>query len=177
MNKDMKTIPLFKDKYAFLSNFFSSPFDWNGKYWPTVEHAYQASKAKHPQDQYRIQSAISPAVASKMGREVVIQEDWEKVKVPIMTELVWAKFDQNSELMNKLMDTGSAELIEGNYWHDNFWGDCYCKNCIGQKGKNMLGFILMMIRRDMLAALRPSPLNKEQKLREAVFFYIEAKKA
>ena len=45
--------------------------------------------------------------------------------------------------MDKLLDTGDTELIEGNNWHDTFWG--VCKG----KGQNNLGKILMEVRKDI----------------------------
>jgi len=147
---DMKTVPLFKDEFGFLSNFYISPFNWNGFRWNTVEHAFQASKTKSTYDQERIRTAGTPAIAKRLGREVELRKDWEQIKVSVMTELVWLKFEQNSILINMLLDTGSAELIEGNYWHDNYWGDCYCRKCMKYEGKNMLGFILMEIRQALI---------------------------
>jgi len=174
----MRLISQFKNEFEFLSNFYTSPFVYDGYCWPTVEHAFQAAKAKFPTERWLIRIAKSPTIAKKKGRRLLLRKDWEQVKVSIMTELVWLKFEYNPTLRDKLLDTDSAELIEGNYWHDNFWGDCFCKKCSNQKGKNMLGFILMEIREDFQKSLCPSQwsMTKEQKLREAVFLYIEAKK-
>jgi len=137
---------LFKDECDFLSNFYPSPIVWKGTSWPTLEHIYQASKCAHPEDEEPIRRAYYPGVAKKMGRQVLIRGDWERVKVEVMADLVWAKFIQNSDLGKKLIATGDIELVEGNYWHDNFWGDCYCRKCGDVLGKNMLGFILMEVR-------------------------------
>lgn len=60
-----------------------------------------------------------------------------------MYEIVLAKFTQNPELLDKLKATGDAILIEGNYWHDTFWGVCE------GKGKNYLGKIIMKIRAEL----------------------------
>lgn len=43
-----------------------------------------------------------------------------------------------------LINTGDAELIEGNSWGDTFWGEC---NGIGE---NNLGKILMKIRKEIV---------------------------
>lgn len=139
-------IPLFAEEYAFLSNFYVAPFKWNGYVWPTVEHAYQAEKTIILYEQEWIKVAKHPGIAKKIGKKVTERENWNVLKISVMTELIWEKFDQCSELHQMLLDTGSAELIEGNYHHDNFWGDCYCKNCKEVKGQNILGFILMQIR-------------------------------
>ncbi len=57
-----------------------------------------------------------------------------------MYRLLRAKFTQNSEIRQKLLDTGSAYLEETNYWHDTFWG-VYNGN-----GENHLGKLLMLVR-------------------------------
>ena len=46
-------------------------------------------------------------------------------------------------LRAKLLATGDAELIEGNYWHDTFWGMC------NGKGENHLGRLLMEVRSEL----------------------------
>jgi len=48
-----------------------------------------------------------------------------------------------------LLATLDAELIEGNAWHDNFWGDCFCEKCRDIEGLNVLGNILMRIREEL----------------------------
>jgi hypothetical protein len=55
------------------------------------------------------------------------------------------------ELRKKLLATGDATLIEGNYWHDNYWGVCTCENCVsnGIVGRNRLGTLLMKVREEI----------------------------
>jgi predicted NAD-dependent protein-ADP-ribosyltransferase YbiA (DUF1768 family) len=57
-----------------------------------------------------------------------------------MTEIVGEKFNQNPELKEKLLATKDIELVEGNHWHDTYWGVC---NGVGE---NHLGKILMAYR-------------------------------
>ena len=59
---------------------------------------------------------------------------------------VGMKFEQGVELRVLLLATGDAELVEGNSWHDNDWGDCWCDRCVEVLGANMLGVILMEVR-------------------------------
>ena len=54
-----------------------------------------------------------------------------------------AKFTQNEELKEKLLATENEELVEGNTWHDTYWGVC------NRRGKNKLGKILMRIREEL----------------------------
>jgi predicted NAD-dependent protein-ADP-ribosyltransferase YbiA (DUF1768 family) len=44
--------------------------------------------------------------------------------------------------------TADLEIVENNYWHDNFWGSCTCSRC-GRKGENNLGKILMSVRQEL----------------------------
>ncbi len=62
-----------------------------------------------------------------------------------MVELVLQKFIRHRELRELLLATGKASLLEGNWWHDNFWGDCFCEAC-SQPGENRLGSALMAVR-------------------------------
>ena len=60
-----------------------------------------------------------------------------------MYEICQEKFNQNTDIAQKLMNTGDAILIEGNYWGDTYWGKC---NGVGQ---NNLGKILMKFREEL----------------------------
>jgi predicted NAD-dependent protein-ADP-ribosyltransferase YbiA (DUF1768 family) len=48
-----------------------------------------------------------------------------------------------------LLATGDEELIEGNTWHDNTWGNCVCQKCQDIPGRNMLGMLLMELRTEI----------------------------
>jgi len=146
---------LFKNELDFLSNFYPCAIQWRGTFWPTVEHAFQAAKCAHPEDEEPIRKAPTPGIAKGMGRHVLLRPDWEKIKVDIMTDLVYRKFryckhtQEAIPLSELLIETGQCPLEEGNYWHDNFWGNCYCKKCERIRGKNILGIILEEIRREL----------------------------
>lgn len=77
-----------------------------------------------------------------MGRTVPLRSDWEQVKDSIMEELVRRKF-QDKSLAFMLWSTGNKELIEGNSWHDTYWGMC------NGVGRNQLGKTLMKIREEI----------------------------
>jgi ribA/ribD-fused uncharacterized protein len=116
---------------------------WRGVLWPTSEHAYQAAKTLDPEQQRQILNLASPAYAKRAGKLVTMRSDWNDVKVGIMTEIVYEKFNQNPELKQKLLDTGDAIIEEGNYWKDRTWGICPPGSGLGQ---NLLGKILMVLR-------------------------------
>jgi hypothetical protein len=65
-----------------------------------------------------------------------------------MEDLLRQKFAPGSELAAKLVATYPRMLIEGNNWHDNYWGSCRCDVC-GFKGMNVLGVLLMTIRAEL----------------------------
>ena len=139
----MKKIEEFQGDFRFLSNFYPSPFEYEGKQWPTVEHAFQALKSLSEDEQETIRNLSSPTEAKKAGKQVNLRTDWEDVKVPLMRSLVYQKFLQNEDLKNKLLETEDAILEEGNVWSDFFWGVCPPSSGNGQ---NKLGKILMEIR-------------------------------
>jgi predicted NAD-dependent protein-ADP-ribosyltransferase YbiA (DUF1768 family) len=39
-------------------------------------------------------------------------------------------------------------MVEDNWWHDNYWGDCHCFQCF-RIGINMLGQIWMQVREEI----------------------------
>lgn len=162
----MKTIDRFEGKYYFLSNFAASRFIWNFTLYnakgeithipmpyecPTVEHAYQALKTLNAQEMYNILRAGTAGKSKRLGRKATMRPDWDEVKDNAMLQLLNKKF-ADPYLREKLLETGEAVLIEGNSWHDNYWGDCDCANADGEhpecleKGKNMLGYLLMQVR-------------------------------
>lgn len=136
----MSAITSFHGEYRFLSNFWPAPVLMDGDMYPTVEHAYVAAKTTDRAVREAIRITEKPGDVKRFGRALVLREDWEDVKLPIMNDLVWLKFLNNVDVKAKLLATGDAELIEGNTWNDTFWGMCK-----GQ-GENHLGRILMNVR-------------------------------
>jgi ribA/ribD-fused uncharacterized protein len=136
----------FKDEYEFLSNFYPSPFTVDGIYYPTVEHYFQAMKTLNVEKRKEIAAASTPGRAKRLGRTVELRPDWEEVKIDVMRNGLAYKFAHHPDLRQKLITTKGKTLIEGNFWHDNTWGDCYCENCKDTKGKNLLGRSLMALR-------------------------------
>jgi predicted NAD-dependent protein-ADP-ribosyltransferase YbiA (DUF1768 family) len=65
-----------------------------------------------------------------------------------MERILKKKF-KNVNLRSKLISC-DIDIIEHNYWHDNYYGDCTCKKCNSITGQNHLGKILMKIRRDLI---------------------------
>lgn len=145
----MNIIDKFDGKYRFLSNFYYSPITLNDITYPTVEHAFQAYKTLNINKRKQISKLRTPGEAKRAGRRVKLREDWEERKITIMYNFVKKKFSNHPHLRGMLLATGDALLIESNWWHDNFWGNCYCDKCRDNLGKNNLGKILMQIRDEL----------------------------
>ncbi len=135
----------FSGEYRFLSNFYYCPVHYDGRVFPTAEHAYQYAKCIRHGDKLCIIGAESPGEAKRRGRSITLRPDWAQVKLGVMEEIVGSKFTNCLTLSRQLLDTNGAVLVEGNYWHDNYWGVCSCRKCLGY-GQNNLGRILMSIR-------------------------------
>lgn len=149
--KKPETIPMtinsFTGFYRFLSNFWPAEVWLEGVSYPSVENAYQAAKTTSLalREPFRTYSA---AEAKKHSHRLVVRPDWEQIKLGVMQALLEQKFLKGSELRAKLEKTRGKLLVEGNWWHDNFWGDCSCitrANCV-TPGMNHLGRLLMEIR-------------------------------
>lgn len=138
----VKRIDAFRGKYYFLSNFSSYPVTYEGLTYQNNEAAFQAMKVKDPKKRESF-THLPPNKAKAKGRRLPLRSDWEKVKDQYMYEIVLAKFSQNEDLKQKLLDTGNALLIEGNNWNDCYWGVCR------GRGQNKLGKILMRVRKEL----------------------------
>lgn len=141
-------ITSFRGEYRFMSNFWPEPVEGPGQIiYPTVEHAYVAYKSGDPYIWKQVAEISTPANVKRFGRKIKIRPNWNEVKLPIMRNLVWQKF-QNPDLFRMLQETRPQEIVEGNTWGDTFWGQCP----IG-KGHNHLGKIIMEIRDNPLLFL------------------------
>ena len=146
-------INFFRGEYAFLSNFYEIPVTYDGLVYQNSEAAFQAQKCIDKKDRERFTS-LNPSESKKLGRKVELRKDWEAVKIQIMTEVVRAKFFQNPEIAQMLIETGDAYLEEGNTWGDRVWGT------VNGQGANNLGKILMQVR-DELRTRQNTPENEE----------------
>jgi len=181
---DIRTVEQFAGAYHFLSNFYVTPIIINDITYRTSEHAYQAAKfLKDTEERNHILSFAEPGQAKreanrivaklnryqpesaepadKADRIAILTPDWEKRKLGIMNFVLRTKFAPGSEMAELLLKIGIAPLLEGNWWHDNYWGSCErkaratkvkvspCKPECAKPGENHLGRLLMTIRKDL----------------------------
>lgn len=137
---DNGSIPAFRDQLSFLSNMYLCPVtvSLNGIQYtfPSAENAYQACKNQNYIDQFL---TISPSEAKKLGSIISIDQEWDNKKENYMNFIVHKKFNQNPDLMKKLIKC-DFQIVERNNWNDTYWGIC---NGIGE---NKLGNILELIK-------------------------------
>ena len=147
----------FTGRYRFLSNFYPAEIEHQGIKYPSVEHYYVAMKIKNDQQidgkfitmidcREMIAKIPDAGKVKQFGKFLKLRKDWEDVKLDVMLWGIREKF-KHDYLKEMLLATGGEELIEGNWWHDNFFGVCTCGPCDG-KGKNNLGKILMRVREE-----------------------------
>lgn len=148
----------FDGKYGFLSNFYPCEISHQGITYPSVEHYYVAMKCNNDQmidgvyytcgDFRELASKVSTAGnVKRLGRKIKLRSDWEEKKLQIMSWGLRQKF-AIPELQELLLSTGDEKLVEGNWWHDVYWGKCSCTKC-KNAGENNLGKLLMEIRSDL----------------------------
>lgn len=139
----MTIINEFRGKYAFLSNFYTVTIFFEEDTYLSVENAYQAAKLDDRSRRWPF-LYCSASVAKSLGAVMPYKRaDWDEIRVGIMEKLIDFKFD-HPEMGKLLLETGNAELVEGNYWGDIFWGVCR-----GQ-GENHLGRLLMEKRSQLM---------------------------
>ena len=133
------------DEYGDFSNFSAHGFELDGRYWPTVEHYFQAQKFADTEHEEQIRRARSPKEAKRLGRrrDWPLRDDWEVVKEDVMRQAVQRKFETHEDLREWLLATADHDLVE-NAPSDYYWG-CGADGT----GQNRLGHILMAVRESL----------------------------
>jgi len=135
----------FKDEFDFLSNFFPAPVVFEGILWPTSEHAYQAMKTNSKEERQMILDCPFPGQAKKISKKLTLRPEWDGAKKFTMGQILRQKFLQHPELQERL-ECIKGDIVENNFWHDNFWGACVCDKCVDKEKLNWLGYMLGNLR-------------------------------
>lgn len=136
-------ISSFTGEYEFLSNFYRVDIPFEGRVYPSSEHAYQAAKLPEAYKDAFAASSMAPGRAKRLVKTLprIPEAKDERWRIAVMTNILAVKFQ--GDLAAALIATGDAEIVEGNYWGDVFWGVC------DGRGRNELGKILMSLRKQL----------------------------
>ncbi len=130
---------------SFLSNFYPCTVKIDGKTYNSVEQYYQSCRVLNPELAQWVANSPSALYAKlvieslKQTRPKDLVEGWYDIKLRIMKKAIRAKFTQNQELKEKLLETGTSILHEDVKGED-FWGI---------EGEDMLGKMLMELREEL----------------------------
>lgn len=139
-----------------MSNWYRSEFEVDSITFSSAEQYMMYRKALCFHDDVSAASILAtddPAKIKRLGRHVSGYDDhlWDGVRQIAVFEGLLAKFSQSEELRSRLKMTGNAILAECAV-KDRVWGtglsmaDPDRSNRAKWKGRNLLGYTLMMVR-------------------------------
>ena len=146
---------------GYLSNWYISPFDLDGIHYTSTEQYIMYQKCIVFGDKESAEAVLATNDTGKqqeIGRNAggYIGKVWEGMRQVVAMRGLYAKFSQNPELLQKLLDTGNAYLVE--CAHSDVTWACgrtldsdekrYADKWLGQ---NILGFALMEVRAGLRA--------------------------
>lgn len=144
------------EEYGFLSNWYQSEFEVDGKKFTSCEQFIMYQKCKILGEYYlanQIMSTDDPAVQKELARNTAKYNErlWAGRRQAVAVRGLYAKFSQNEELKEKLLATNDAYLVEAS-WTDRTWACGISmksedrKEMTKWRGANILGFALMEVR-------------------------------
>jgi len=148
-NADVRFYRANEKPYGVFSNLYQREVLFEGRTYPTSEHAYQAGKARKDSVREWILSAPSPALVAMAAHGLYrwdVTPNWAQIKVDRMRAVLYAKFTQHDDLRELLLSTGNRRLVEApsvNNAVNRYWGE------VNGKGQNMLGVLLMELREQL----------------------------
>jgi ribA/ribD-fused uncharacterized protein len=154
-----------KGEYRNFSNMSEHRIDVDSTTYPTVEHYFQAMKAKEFEDEEvldKIVKAKSAKAAKALGKKVkkFEKEIWDSKKDEIMRVGIRTKFVQHPELRKQLLDTGERMIGEADA-RNTYWGigtsqtSDKAQHPDKWRGQNKIGKILMDLRKEFQEQAAP----------------------
>ena len=138
-------------KNGAFSNFHPCVFELDGHLFPSSEHAFMHSKAMFCGDTNsaeKILQATTPMAAKQLGRKVSGFEEqlWEQHREEIMERVLFAKFDQNHKLRERILALPMDCVFVEASPYDRVWGvgrsARELKEGVKWQGMNLLGVCL-----------------------------------
>lgn len=146
-----------EEPYGFLSNWYLSPFDLDGVHYSSMEQYIMYQKCVLFGDQTTARKVLltdDPSEQQKLGKLCTgyINGIWAGARQAIAMRGLLAKFSQNADLKEQLLNTKDAYLVECAH-SDKIWA-CGIRLNESERfdtskwvGQNILGFALMEVRR------------------------------
>lgn len=133
------------DENDVFGTYSDHGFELEERFWPTVEHYYQAMKFADFEYQEKIRNSKSPAIANELGHDTKQKrlKDWKKNRMLMMIRAFYTKCKAYSHIAERLMDTENDMLME-NSQYDYYWG---CGR--DRLGHNTYGKVLINIRKKL----------------------------
>ena len=156
--KQTDDVIVFFSKGSPFSNFHFSPFVKDNVKYCCNEQFIQAKKAQLFNDdlsQSKIMKSMDPYLIKKLGKGVkdFIQQRWEREAKQIALDGCLAKFTQNKDLLDALLETDRKTIGEAS--RDSLWGigmsldDPKVLDSSAWSGENLLGNILTYVREQL----------------------------
>lgn len=136
--------------FNVFSNFFEEPIEIDGVSWKSGEHYYQAAKfaedRPHVDPRYfdEIRDASTPSEAKLLADTFSRMEASQQTeyRLAVMEKMLRVKFAPGTRMHSRLIQTGNIDLVHESE-KDLFWGQTR-----SGEGQNLLGHLLMQIRRE-----------------------------
>ena len=132
--------------YGMFSNLYKKEFIFEGRVFPTREHAYQYGKPVKKEVKEWLMNAPSPSLLAITAHGLLtwdISSNWSKTKVDRMRSVLKVFAGQNPDFVKLLLSTGTKRIVETpitNNSVNRFWGE------VDGYGRNTLGLLLMELR-------------------------------
>lgn len=140
-------IYFYPPEYYVFDNFSSFQIEYQGKIYPTSEHAFQSVQfiKSDPKLAEVIRNAKSAHDAQKLAEENKDKRETnrEEIKLDVMKEILHCKVEQHPYVKKKLLQSGDRDIVEDS-WRDDYWG--WGEN---KTGENMLGKLWMEVRKEI----------------------------
>jgi len=178
-----RVIKWWRSDYWFLDNSYPADIFFQGISYPSVTHAMMGAQTENMDLKIQIAQA---ALLELKGFAEQIDTPYDGFQGPsTMRKLLDYKFGYSAsllemspaqaELAQRLIATGNKTLVYGNRACSMFWGDCDCPSHFQERGKNVLGGLLMGVRERLVEYVAKNVDLKQtctcEKPSEAFFMY------
>lgn len=109
------------EEHEETNNFQVCIFTIDDVAYCSSENYFQCAKTTNKLDFEKIKKSGPGETCWKAGSEIILRDDWEKIKVEIMYKANKSKIEQNPEFTKRLVSTNGpiTQTHSSNFW--NYW--------------------------------------------------------